>query len=151
MVPQTVLSGSDIALGTSLMVFSNTISGAIFLSVAENIFQERLIAELHAFVSEVNPEVVIAAGANGLVASMQKVYPQFIQPILESYAKALQSVFIIPLVMACVSMFGSALMEWRSVRKDVDKEKGARPKVAVEHRPEIKWDETEAKNGNKGS
>ena len=117
MVPQTVLTGSDISLGTSLMVFTQTMSGTVFSSVGNNIFQDGLVSGLADL--PVDPAVVISAGASGLVQSMTEKYPEFVDEILGAYAQALQRVWKIPVVLACLGVFGSSLMEWRSVKKDL--------------------------------
>ncbi len=118
MVPQTVLSGADIPVGTSLIIFTQNISGALSLSIGANVLQSRLIAELQETVPQVDSAIVIKAGAADLVASMEKVYPQYINGILEAYAKALQAVFLISLVLAAAGIFGAVVMEWKSVKKD---------------------------------
>jgi hypothetical protein len=114
-----MLKGGDIALGTSAMVFVQTISGTIFLSVAGNIFQDRLRAELKAQAPTVDPIVVISSGASELKSHMSKIYPDnLVEGILRSYAVALRNVFLISVVLACLSVFGSAFCEWKSVKKD---------------------------------
>ncbi len=55
MVPQTVLAGADISLGTSLILFTQTISGAVFLSAGTNVLRDRLISELEELVPQVDP------------------------------------------------------------------------------------------------
>lgn len=118
MVPQTVLSGPEIPVGTSLMIFVQTISGALFLSVGTNVLQDRLIAELQETAPQVDPEIVFAAGAAQLETSMEKVYPQYVSEIMKAYGKALQAVFLIFVVMAALSVLGVTVVEWKSVRKD---------------------------------
>lgn len=61
---------------------------------------------------------MIDAGASGLVASMEKVYPQYVGAILEAYAKALQAVFLVSVVIAALSILGPIGVEWKSVKKD---------------------------------
>ena len=117
MVPQTIFTGPDISLGTSAMMFMQTLTGSVFLSVAQNIWQSKLLEELHSRVPEADPSVVIAHGASGLTAAMSKIYPEkTVAGILAAYAKALQNVWIIAVVLACLSIFGALFMEWKSVK-----------------------------------
>jgi hypothetical protein len=103
----------------SALVFIQTLGGTIFLSIAQNVFQSNLVERLQVDVPEVDPNVVIGAGASGLVDSMRKLYSDSaVAGILNAYNKALQQVFLISLVLACLSVFGSAFMEWKSVKKD---------------------------------
>ncbi|KAK3688242.1 major facilitator superfamily domain-containing protein [Podospora appendiculata] len=122
MVPQTILSGGDIAIGTSVMMFAQTLSGTICISVANSVFQQGLVDELSVRAPGVDPRVVANAGAQSVAESMRKVYPDSVEQILVSYSKALQRVWVIPVVLACLSIFGSAFQEWRSVRKGKDAE-----------------------------
>ncbi|RYP45712.1 hypothetical protein DL768_007983 [Monosporascus sp. mg162] len=71
MAVQTVLSGHDIAIGTAVTVFMQSLASTIFLSVGDNIFQERLAVELAATVPAVDPAVIVANGASGLREAMQ--------------------------------------------------------------------------------
>jgi hypothetical protein len=121
MVPQTVLSGGDIAIGTALMIFAQTISGTILLSVGENILQDGLLGELAVRAPSVDPKIVISSGASGLKDKMLKLYPaDVVQEILESYSAALRRIWIMAVCLGCLSLIGSGLMEWRSVKKGSD-------------------------------
>ncbi|OIW28645.1 major facilitator superfamily transporter [Coniochaeta ligniaria NRRL 30616] len=118
MAAQTVLAGGDVAIGTSVVIFMITMSGTIFYSVGNSVLQDRLIHELSRRVPDVDPSVVVGAGANNLVDAMRKIYPQYVDGILASYEAALQRVFLISVILACLSAFGSFFIEWRSVKKD---------------------------------
>src|SRR6187549_3234820 len=43
---QTVLCMDDVPIGTSLVVFMQTLGAAVFVAVAQSVFQNRLIADL---------------------------------------------------------------------------------------------------------
>ncbi|KAI5865334.1 major facilitator superfamily domain-containing protein [Durotheca rogersii] len=113
---QTVLKGKDIAIGTSVVIFVQTLAGAMFLSICNNIFTQRLIAELAGRVPEVDPAVVIASGASGVRAAMARAYPEFVEGIMSAYNAALQRVFLVGLILCCLSVLGGAAMEWVDVR-----------------------------------
>jgi hypothetical protein len=66
---------------------------------------------------EVDPSQVISAGASNLVASMEKLYPSYVQVILEAYNKAIQAVFIVPLVLSALAIFGAIAMEWTNIKE----------------------------------
>ncbi|KAI8286503.1 Efflux pump aflT [Colletotrichum sp. SAR11_57] len=118
---QTVFKGRDIALATSVLVFIQSLGGTVFLAVAQNIFSSRLVAELRRNVPNVNPAVVINAGASGLVDSMRKTYPDSVDGIIESYNKALQNVFLIATVLGCLTVLGIGFFEWKSVKENKPK------------------------------
>ncbi|KAJ9150791.1 Major facilitator superfamily transporter [Pleurostoma richardsiae] len=126
MVPQTILTGADISLGTSLMIFAQTISGTIFLSVCQNVFQEKLLHELESRVPAADPAVVIAHGASGLKSAMGDIYPKdVVDGILRAYSDAMQNIWIISVVLACLSILGVMLVEWKSVKKDKKSSNGS--------------------------
>ncbi|KFA77958.1 hypothetical protein S40288_10192 [Stachybotrys chartarum IBT 40288] len=121
MVPSVILEAGDIALGTSLVVFAQTISGTIFLSVGNNILNDRLIANLKADVPQVDPAKVVEAGAGELESTMQQLYPEYVAQIVESYGKALQNVFLVVVCLAVAIFFGVACVEWKSIHSKKDK------------------------------
>ena len=137
LIPQVVLTGKDVPLGTSAIIFVQTLFGTIFLSVGQNVFQDRLVRTLQERVPRVDPKVVIDSGAADLAQTMSKLYPQDVQGILVAYAEAIRAVFLVALVLSCLSIFGSALCEWKSVKK----ENGA----AVAHQKEKVSDEESEK------
>ncbi|KAI8169254.1 Efflux pump aflT [Colletotrichum sp. SAR 10_70] len=118
---QTVFKGRDIALATSVLVFLQSLGGTVFLAVAQNVFSSRLVAELRRNVPNVNPAVVINAGASGLVDSMRKTYPDSVDGIIESYNRALQNVFLIATVLGCLTALGIGFFEWKSVKENKPK------------------------------
>lgn len=116
MAVQTVFEGNDMAIATSVLVFTQTLSGAIFISVAQNVFQTGLVKYLHKMVANVDPADVVQTGAADLYEVMSKRYPDDIDGILDAYNKALQQVFLISLVLSCLMAVGTMGMEWRSVK-----------------------------------
>jgi len=117
MIPQTVLTGPDMSLGTSVVIFAQTLSGTIWVSVANNIFHDQLVSELISRAPSVDPQVVVKAGASGISETLGRIYPGAIDAILESYSAALQKVWIILVVLACLSVLGAVFPEWKSVKE----------------------------------
>ncbi|KAF7367326.1 Major facilitator superfamily transporter [Mycena sanguinolenta] len=103
---QTVLELKDIPIGTSIN------GGAIFVSVAQSVFQNKLISGL-AHVPGVSPEIIFLAGATNL---KNIVDPQYLSAVLEAYNHALVITFRVGLAMACISIIGASIIEWKSVK-----------------------------------
>lgn len=119
---QTAFEGKGVSIGTSLVVFMQTLGETIFLAIGNNVFNEGLASRLQDTVPNVDPTVVIGTGASGLQASMEKLYyPQETRGTLETYNWALQQVFPIGLIVACISIIGALSMEWTSVKKNKTK------------------------------
>ncbi|KAJ7683602.1 major facilitator superfamily domain-containing protein [Mycena rosella] len=100
MAAQTVLSLQDIPTGTSLIMFMQTLGGALFISVGQNVFTNKLVSGLASQVPGVNPAIVLSAGATSLRDSID----------------ALISAFYVSVAMACLSLVGSSAIEWKSVK-----------------------------------
>ncbi len=114
---QTVLQGGDIALGTSVLILGQMLGGAIFLAVAQSVFQGTLLNELQSAVPDVDAGMVIANGASGLKSLITDRYsPLAAVGVLESYNKALRECFLLCVVLSCLMVLGTLGMEWKSVR-----------------------------------
>ncbi|KAI1329159.1 major facilitator superfamily domain-containing protein [Xylariaceae sp. FL0255] len=110
---QTVLDIKDVPTGTAVVVFAQTIGGALFVSVGNNLFDNKLVQELTKNVPSLNPQEVIAAGATGL----QKTIAPALLPLVKlSYSNALVRPFQAATALAALSVFGSLLIEWKSVK-----------------------------------
>ena len=110
---QTVLPLEDIPIGTATVMFIQLLGGALFVSVAQNIFSNALVTNLLAGVPGLNPELVTSTGATNLVNA---VGASSIGQVLVAYNAAIMKTFQIPIVLACLSIFGAIAMEWRSVK-----------------------------------
>ncbi|KAJ7618232.1 putative HC-toxin efflux carrier [Mycena rosella] len=113
MAAQTVLSLQDIPTGTSLIMFMQTLGGALFISVGQNVFTNKLVSGLASQVPGVNPAIVLSAGATSLRDSIDV---QSLPAVLSVYNQALISAFYVSVAMACLSLVGSSAIEWKSVK-----------------------------------
>ncbi|KAJ7160525.1 major facilitator superfamily domain-containing protein [Mycena crocata] len=126
---QTVLSIQDVPTGTSLVLFMESlgefihtlfslvdlfefIGGAIFVSVAQNVFSNKLIAGLTSKVPGVNPDLVLDS-----VTSLRNfVDAGYLPAVLSVYNQAVVSTFYVATAMACLSMTATLAIEWKNVR-----------------------------------
>ncbi|KAF7314331.1 Major facilitator superfamily transporter [Mycena kentingensis (nom. inval.)] len=113
MAAQTVLDLPDIPTGTSLLMFLQTLGGALFVSVGQNVFTNKLVEGLIDKVPSVNPAIVLTAGATSL---RNVVAPELVGAVLEVYNHALISAFYVSVAMGSLSIVGALLMEWKSVK-----------------------------------
>jgi len=117
---QTVLPPSSISTGLAAVIFSQTMGGAIFVSVAQTAFTNKLVSSLRTHVPTLDPAVVLGSGAAGL---REVVGKEWIGGVLLAYNEAVTRVFVVSLVMACLTVVGALGMEWRSVKEGKEKEK----------------------------
>ncbi|KAJ5915436.1 hypothetical protein N7466_011369 [Penicillium verhagenii] len=116
---QTCLDPVDVPIGASLLMFSQQLNGAIFMGIAETLFSNFLKKNLEK-VSGIDAAAVIKAGAT----SLREYVPESkMSAVLDGYSDAVTRTFILAIVMACLSIFPALAMEWKSVRKDVNKKR----------------------------
>lgn len=113
---QTVLAPPDISTGLAAVIFAQTIGGAIFVSVGQTVFSNALISSLHAYVEDLDPEIVIGNGAMGLRHIVWGIDERFVTDVLIACDEAIKKVFVVGVVMTCAMMVGSLGMEWKSVQ-----------------------------------
>ncbi len=111
---QTILSRKDIPVGASLTFFAQSLGGAIFVSVSQNVFDNGLVSGL-AQVAGLNPKSVITAGATNL---RNVVAPKQLSGVLTIYNQALAHAFDVALAVSCASIVGALAIEWKSVKKE---------------------------------
>ncbi|KAJ7104358.1 major facilitator superfamily domain-containing protein [Mycena belliarum] len=123
LVAQAVLPLSDVPVGTSIIMFAQTLGGALFISIAQNVFTNKLVSGLVAHVPGVSPALVLSAGATSL---KDAVPPQSLPAVLEVYNQALVATFYVSIAMACISLVGALVVEWRSIKgKSIEMGAGA--------------------------
>ena len=113
MAAQTVLAKEDVPTGVSLMFFAQSLSGAIFVSVAQNAFTQKLVEGLRAFPS-INPADVVNVGATELRHILGQ---DQLDAVLEIYNSALVKVFIVGVSVTSCMVFGVLAMEWKNVKE----------------------------------
>ncbi|KAF4345776.1 major facilitator superfamily transporter [Fusarium beomiforme] len=114
MAAQTVLPRNQVSIGASLVIFAQTLSGAIFVSVGTNVLDGELAKRLSAFTS-VTPQQIEAAGLTGLLKTIPE---KFHKETLNAYNGSLHVCFRVALIMACLAIVGALAMEWASVKKE---------------------------------
>ncbi|KAI0391138.1 MFS general substrate transporter [Xylariaceae sp. FL0594] len=111
---QTVLDISDIPTGTAVIAFMQTLGGALFVSVGNSVFTNELLHELaERLPSQFTPAQVIAFGSTNLRKSLP---PDILPAVVLSYNNALAKTFIVATALAAITIFGSAFIEWKSVK-----------------------------------
>lgn len=117
---QTVLPKKDVAIGTSLVVLARSLGGAIFISAAQNVFNEHIISGMRGRVPEIDYSVVLNSGATELQKTIKDVAPgqaNILSRVLNVYNDAIVQTCIVALALACVSILGAVGVEWRTVKK----------------------------------
>ncbi|EMC97934.1 hypothetical protein BAUCODRAFT_31942 [Baudoinia panamericana UAMH 10762] len=111
---QVSLSDVDGPLGLSVKLFGQNFGPALFISIAQAIFTNRLGANLHNAIPGSDAKALENMGFSELVAS---VGPQNVGKVLAGFDRSITQTWYLPLGATCLTMVGSLLMEWRSVKE----------------------------------
>lgn len=110
---QSVLTIDDIPIGTAVVMFGQTLGGAVFVSVGQNVFTNRLVSGLLKEAPGLNPSLVLAVGATNLKSA---VPPQLLDGVQEAYNTALTDAFYASVALSALSIFAGFGMEWKNVK-----------------------------------
>jgi hypothetical protein len=113
MVVQTVLPDADVPIGTAIMMFSQLLGGALFISVGQNVFTNQLIKNLSNAVPDLDPGLVLRTGATELKHAIPS---QYLTGVLSAYNKTLTQTFDVSVAVAVMSIFGAVFVEWKSMK-----------------------------------
>lgn len=111
---QTVLQDtSDVSVGLAFMTFSQDIGEAVFISIAQAIFLNRLTGNLKLTVPGLDPETIIQLGATSLE---RKIPAEDLSAVKESYNVAVKGTFYLAVALAG-SMVVAGILISRSTLK----------------------------------
>jgi hypothetical protein len=110
-VVQTVLPEKDVPIGTAVMMFFQTLGGALFISVGQNVFTNQLMKGLSAVVPD--PHFILTVGATEL---KDKVEQRLLPLVIQVYNDALVDVFYVSVATGAMSIVGVAFVEWKSMK-----------------------------------
>ncbi|KAK6359221.1 hypothetical protein TWF696_000385 [Orbilia brochopaga] len=120
---QAVLKRVDVPIGTSMIMFCQTLGGAVFIAIGQTTFANKLVNGLKEITGNgFDANQVIHIGATDV---NHVVKPEFLPQVHQAYNDAIVDVFYVAVGASCATIFGALAMEWVSTRKDVDEQKKA--------------------------
>ncbi|KAJ5358444.1 uncharacterized protein N7496_010857 [Penicillium cataractarum] len=111
---QTILPMEEVAIGVSLMFFAQSLGGAVFIAVAQSLFQNYIGAELP-HIEGIDAAKVLAAGTTGLA---DVVPTNKLTEVLLVYNDGLHRSFIVSVAVSCLMILPALTMEWKTIKKD---------------------------------
>jgi hypothetical protein len=111
---QTVLPLVDVPVGTATIMFIQTFGGALFVSVSQNVFTNRLVSGLLEEARGFDASMILKLGATTL---KKAVPPEYLPGVLIAYNRALTQTFYVAVAMSCLTVIGSLTLEWKSVKE----------------------------------
>lgn len=112
-----VLPPDDLPVGNALIVFFQSLGGALAVSIGQNVLSNVLLRQLERL-PQINASRVIAAGATDLSASIADIPPALLEPVRTAYSFALSRTYVLPIIAGGVAFLCSFGMENRTVKKD---------------------------------
>jgi MFS family permease len=113
LVAQTVLSEHDVSTGLALMFLMQQLGGSVFLSVAQNIFSNKLVRSLSG-VADLDAKAIVNTGATNL---RKIVPPSELKTVISVYSYALTRVFILTVILSACMLLCALTVEWRSIKQ----------------------------------
>lgn len=114
---QTVLPVEDVPLGTSIMLFAQSFGPAVAIAVAQVLFVDQLSVNLRGLVSGIDGAGIENSGLSQLV---ENVSPAKTRDVLVAIDRSLIQTWYLVIGLACATMIGSLMIEWRSVKSRRD-------------------------------
>jgi hypothetical protein len=111
---QTVLPLDLVPTGTAVVVFAQTLGGAVCVAIAQSVFQNKLIAKVDEYAPNIDPAAILAMGATSI---HNQIPTRDLPGVILAYDKAITQVFLVSVSTAALTIIGSVAMEWRSVKK----------------------------------
>lgn len=112
-VGQAIVEPEDVSSITAIMVFFQTLAGAVSVSVGQSVFANILLKSTVENVPGINPAIVLGVGATAL---RQTFPPIVLDGIIKSYMQALQSTYFIGIILgglSCLLAYCIALFDMR--------------------------------------
>ncbi|KAF9892617.1 hypothetical protein FE257_001019 [Aspergillus nanangensis] len=121
---QTVLSIDDIPTGTAAVMFFQTLGGALFIAVAQSVFQNGLIDGIGQYAPTVNPAVIVKAGATEMREVLSGLHLEDqLSGVIDAYLSGLKDTYRVALALFVVAFVVSCFFEWRSVKEQSPEKK----------------------------
>lgn len=110
---QTVLPAEDVPLGISIMLFAQSFGPAVAVAIAQVLFTNQLSTHLDGLVPGLSRATI---ENNSLAEIVNSVSPAEVTEVLVAIDKSLVQTWYLVVGLACATMVGSLLIEWRSVK-----------------------------------
>jgi hypothetical protein len=103
----------DIASGIALLCFAENFGGAVFVSVAQNLWANKLAQELRN-IANIDPARVVKTGATEITSLTED--PETLRLIRVAYKDALSQPFLVALILLCIAAIGTVGVDWKYIK-----------------------------------
>ncbi|KAJ5180495.1 MFS transporter [Penicillium capsulatum] len=136
LVAQVAVAPEEMAMATSILIFTQTLSTSVFLAVGQSVFQNRLAANLASTIPEIGELSVAQSGATGFRDNFSASQ---LPLALQAYNEALVQTFYVAVATSVLSLVGPIFMEWLSLKEKPGKnedEEASQSAAATDQRDE---------------
>lgn len=131
LIVQTVLPQDWVPVGTACVQFFQAFGGAIFVAVAQTLFQNGLIDKLTSDNIGIDPKIFINSGASEIKQVLEQMNRlDAFDTVLQAYMDGLRHTYYISVACAACAFLCCLCFEWKSVKKGPDGEK-KKPEPAI--------------------
>jgi MFS family permease len=113
-VSQSVVAQADISSITAIMIFFQTISGAIFVSIGQTLFTNQLVKAVPKYVPGLDPATVVATGATRLKDTFSATE---LPGVIRAYMSGLKDAYILGIALGGCAFVVSILFVLYDRRK----------------------------------
>lgn len=122
LVVQNTMPLEWIPPATACVQFFQSLGGAVFIAVAQSVFQNGLINEMKANAPGIPPEIFINSGASQVREVLRQLGAEdMLEPVLRAYLKGLRNSYYISVACACCGFLAACGLSW----KKIDRKRGA--------------------------
>lgn len=111
---QNALPMRQISVAMSVLMFFQTLGGAIIITIADTIFNNSLKTAIPRYAPSVNAEMVISAGATAIRDVVSK---KDLPNVLLAYSKSFDNVFYFAAGLSFVFFCFAWGLDWKDIRK----------------------------------
>lgn len=123
-VVQTVLPPEDIPVATACVQFFQSFGGAIFLAVAQTLFQNGLIEGVRRDAPGLDPYIFINSGASQVRQILQAMgQEQYTEAVLTAYLTGLRNAYYITVACAACAFLSALGLSWVNIKKKEERQK----------------------------
>ena len=116
---QTVLPSKDVSIGVSLKFFGQSLGGAIFATVGQSVLSNKLVKNLTGIpgLMESHPDFDPGQLVNLGALQLREIFgTKYADAVIVAFNDALDSVFQVGTIVACLALAAALLVEWKSIK-----------------------------------
>lgn len=151
LVVQTAVPLSDVPIGTACVSFFQTLGGAIFIAVAQTIFQNSLLSGIQKYSPQLPAQLFLESGATQIRSILKELGQEDqLDAVLQAYVDGLTDAYWITAACAIAGFFIACGLSWKNIKagpgqgdknaktegEGLDEKDGEKKEVVVEKREE---------------